>query len=137
MKTKVTVALTPIQQELYDNMSGELGELKVSDDDVLVVLSKICSELKVDGEPTCTTCGEANPLMFYKSNKTYCKSCFGKRLNEWRRKNKAGVKDPKLSDPVRLEDAVLDVLAKSSVSDTKKTQLLYNLHDRFNEDLED
>ena len=52
--------LTPIQQELYDNMSGELGELKVSNDDVKAVLSKIYSEFKLDTK-RCHLCGETNP----------------------------------------------------------------------------
>lgn len=136
MKAKVTADLTPIQQELYDNMSGELGELKVSNDDVMTVLYKICADLKL-GSKGCLMCGEANPLNFYPSRKVYCKTCSKKATNNWRRKNKAGAVDQELSDPARLEDAVLGVLAKSSVSDKKKTQLLYNLHDRFNEALED
>lgn len=40
--------LTPIQQELHDNICGELGELRVSNDDVAVVVYKICSDLKLD-----------------------------------------------------------------------------------------
>jgi hypothetical protein len=92
--------LTPIQQELYDNMSGELSELKVSNEDIITVLRVMSVDASKVRE-------ENDQLEF------------------------------SLHDQACLEDAVLDLMAKSSVSDRVKTQLLYDLHDRFNEFLED